>query len=63
MHTWIPRGNWKTTSTIAFMVAGGDGVKSLTCTAIFWRDKQQASTVELIVKGEWTKLIYSYIIH
>ncbi|XP_056236064.1 uncharacterized protein LOC130171837 isoform X2 [Seriola aureovittata] len=50
-HTLTTRGTWETTSTITFMVAGGDGVKSLTCTAIFWRDKQQASTVTLNVKG------------
>uniref|UniRef100_A0A3B4XS48 Si:dkey-238d18.9 n=1 Tax=Seriola lalandi dorsalis TaxID=1841481 RepID=A0A3B4XS48_SERLL len=49
-HTLTTRGTWETTSTITFMVAGGDGVKSLTCTAIFWRDKQQASTVTLNVK-------------
>ncbi|XP_074510099.1 uncharacterized protein LOC141779249 isoform X2 [Sebastes fasciatus] len=50
-HTWMPQGIWETTSTITFMAAGGDGVKSLTCTAIFWRGKQRAGTVELTVKG------------
>ncbi|XP_044063589.1 uncharacterized protein LOC122881428 isoform X2 [Siniperca chuatsi] len=50
-HTWMPQGIWETTSTITFMPAGGDGVKILTCTAISWREKQQASTVKLTVKG------------
>ncbi|XP_073340707.1 uncharacterized protein [Pagrus major] len=50
-HTWTPEFIWETTSTITFIVTGGDGVQSLTCTAIFWGDKQQASTVELTVKG------------
>ncbi|TMS11328.1 Myelin-associated glycoprotein [Larimichthys crocea] len=52
-HTGLPgsRGSWETTSTITFMAAGGDGEKSLTCTATSWREKQQASTVKLTVKG------------
>ncbi|XP_071326759.1 uncharacterized protein [Trachinotus anak] len=50
-HTLTTRGIWETTSTITFMVAEGDGVRSLTCTAIFWRNKQQASTAKLNVKG------------
>ncbi|XP_008283246.1 uncharacterized protein LOC103359609 isoform X2 [Stegastes partitus] len=50
-HTLTSRGIWETTSTITFMVAGGDGVQGLTCTATFWRGKQQASTVKLNVKG------------
>uniref|UniRef100_A0A7N6BHF9 Uncharacterized protein n=1 Tax=Anabas testudineus TaxID=64144 RepID=A0A7N6BHF9_ANATE len=47
--TETPRGQgvWETTSSITFVVAAEDGVKSLTCTAVFWRDKQQASTVNL----------------
>uniref|UniRef100_A0A7N8X1K1 Uncharacterized LOC113133269 n=1 Tax=Mastacembelus armatus TaxID=205130 RepID=A0A7N8X1K1_9TELE len=45
--TMTTRGVWSRTSTITFMVSGGDGVKSLTCTAIFLRDKQQASTVKI----------------
>ncbi|XP_035528098.1 uncharacterized protein LOC118335777 isoform X2 [Morone saxatilis] len=51
IHTSMQQGIWQTTSTISFMVAGGDGVKNLTCTAISWRDKQQANTVKLTVKG------------
>lgn len=63
MDTLMPQGIWETTSTITFMAAGGDGVKSLTCTAISWRDKQQASTVTLTVRGQWTKFTCSYILH
>uniref|UniRef100_A0A8C4EU50 Ig-like domain-containing protein n=1 Tax=Dicentrarchus labrax TaxID=13489 RepID=A0A8C4EU50_DICLA len=51
IHTSMQQGIWQTTSTISFMVAGGDGVKNLTCTAISWRGKQQANTVKLTVKG------------
>ena len=47
----LSRGIWQRTSTVTFMVAGGDGPKSLTCTAIFWREKHQASTVSFTVKG------------
>ncbi|XP_068592620.1 uncharacterized protein [Cebidichthys violaceus] len=50
-HTSTPQGIWQTTSTITFMAAGGDGAKTLTCTAIWWRNKQQANTVQLTVKG------------
>eukprot|EP00064_Thunnus_orientalis_P016176 superscaffoldBa00003149_g16239 len=50
-HTWTPQGIWETTSTITFTAAGGDGPQDLTCTAMFWRGKQQASTVKLNVKG------------
>ncbi|CAJ1061623.1 uncharacterized protein LOC122881428 isoform X3 [Xyrichtys novacula] len=50
-HTEKQRGIWETTSTITFMATGGDGVKSLTCTATSWRNKQQATTAELTVKG------------
>ncbi|XP_041834941.1 uncharacterized protein LOC121635704 [Melanotaenia boesemani] len=49
--TLLSRGVWQRTSTITFVVAGGDGAQSLTCTAIFWREKQQASTAMLTVKG------------
>ncbi|MEQ2234070.1 hypothetical protein ILYODFUR_028186 [Ilyodon furcidens] len=49
--TLLSRGVWKRTSTITFVVAGGDGLKNLTCTAIFWREKKQDSTVTLIVQG------------
>uniref|UniRef100_A0A665SZK2 Si:dkey-238d18.12 n=1 Tax=Echeneis naucrates TaxID=173247 RepID=A0A665SZK2_ECHNA len=38
-HIMRTQDIWEITSTITFMVAGGDGVKNLTCTAIFWRDK------------------------
>lgn len=51
-HTMMSRGVWKITSMITFMADGGDGVKHLTCTATFWRGKQQASTVTLTVKGQ-----------
>lgn len=51
-HTMMSRGVWHITSMITFMADGGDGVKHLTCTATFWRDKQQASTVTLTVKGQ-----------
>ncbi|KAK2844400.1 hypothetical protein Q5P01_011059 [Channa striata] len=50
-HSLITQGLWETTSTITFVVAVGDGVKSLNCTATFWRDKAQVSTVKLNVKG------------
>ncbi|XP_054478238.1 Schwann cell myelin protein-like isoform X2 [Anoplopoma fimbria] len=50
-HTSMPQGIWQTTSTITFVAAGGDGAKSLTCTALWWGDKQQAHTVQLTVKG------------
>nr|XP_020493058.1 myelin-associated glycoprotein-like [Labrus bergylta]XP_020493059.1 myelin-associated glycoprotein-like [Labrus bergylta] len=50
-HAMTQQGIWETTSTITFMAAGRDGVKNLTCTAISWRGKKQASTVELTVKG------------
>lgn len=49
--TSTEQGIWERTSTITFMVTGRDGVHSLTCTATFWRGKQQASSVELTVKG------------
>uniref|UniRef100_UPI003AAE7F4D uncharacterized protein isoform X1 n=1 Tax=Centroberyx gerrardi TaxID=166262 RepID=UPI003AAE7F4D len=50
-YIWKAQGIWETSSTITFMATGGDGVKNITCTALFWRGKQQASTVELNVKG------------
>ncbi|KAI4811234.1 hypothetical protein KUCAC02_014149 [Chaenocephalus aceratus] len=37
--------------SVAHTSAGGDGVMSLTCTAVYWLDKQRASTVQLTVKG------------
>ncbi|XP_061572527.1 uncharacterized protein LOC133428310 isoform X2 [Cololabis saira] len=49
--TLMSQGVWQRTSTITFMVPGGDGDRILTCTAIFWREKKQASTVTLVVKG------------
>uniref|UniRef100_A0A3Q3X6G5 Immunoglobulin V-set domain-containing protein n=1 Tax=Mola mola TaxID=94237 RepID=A0A3Q3X6G5_MOLML len=36
----MPTGVWETTSTITFMAGAGDGVKSLNCTAISWRGKE-----------------------
>ncbi|KAK5862485.1 hypothetical protein PBY51_017876 [Eleginops maclovinus] len=50
-NTMMTMGVWEMTSTITFIAAGGDGVINLTCTAISWRDKQRASTVQLTVKG------------
>ncbi|KAM4601205.1 uncharacterized protein ACJ7VT_021004 isoform 2-T2 [Polymixia lowei] len=50
-YTWIGQGIWESSSTITFMSTGGDGVKNLTCTALFWRGKQQATTASLNVKG------------
>lgn len=47
----MSRGTWQTTSTITFIVTEGDGVRNLTCNAIFWRNRQQAHTVSLNVKG------------
>ncbi|XP_023185964.1 myelin-associated glycoprotein-like isoform X1 [Xiphophorus maculatus] len=49
--TEISRGVWKTTSTITFVVAGGDGLRNLSCTATFWRGKNQTRTFKLIVEG------------
>ncbi|XP_010779215.1 myelin-associated glycoprotein-like [Notothenia coriiceps] len=49
--TMTTPGVWETTSTITFIAAGGDGVMSLTCTAVHWLDKRRASTVQLTVKG------------
>ncbi|XP_030012812.1 uncharacterized protein LOC115434832 isoform X3 [Sphaeramia orbicularis] len=56
-HTLTARGIWKTTSTISFTVAVGDGPKNLTCTAKFWGNKQQDSTDNLNVKGS---LMYQF---
>ncbi|KAM9723396.1 uncharacterized protein ACNS7B_018820 [Menidia menidia] len=47
----LSRGIWQRMSTISFTVPGGDGHKNLTCTATFWREKQQANTVSFTVKG------------
>ncbi|XP_054882833.1 sialic acid-binding Ig-like lectin 12 [Poeciliopsis prolifica] len=49
--TEMSRGVWKTTSTITFVVAGGDGQRNLNCTAIFWRGKNETRTFKLIVEG------------
>ncbi|XP_043973386.1 myelin-associated glycoprotein isoform X2 [Gambusia affinis] len=49
--TAISRGVWKTTSTITFVVAGGDGLRNLNCTATFWRGRNQTRTFNLIVEG------------
>uniref|UniRef100_A0A669EE39 Uncharacterized LOC102075623 n=1 Tax=Oreochromis niloticus TaxID=8128 RepID=A0A669EE39_ORENI len=53
-HIMMSRGTWQTTSTITFIVTEGDGVRNLTCNAIFWRNRQQAHTVSLNVKGSLT---------
>ncbi|CAN9514364.1 unnamed protein product [Ophioblennius macclurei] len=50
-HASLTRSLWETTSTVTFVAAGGDGVRSLNCTATFWRGQQQASVVSLNVKG------------
>lgn len=52
-HTLLPQGAWKTNSTITFLADGGDGEKSLTCTATYWRGKKQSSTIQMTVKGQW----------
>ncbi|XP_068425817.1 uncharacterized protein, partial [Clinocottus analis] len=54
-HTSASLGIWQTTSTITFTAAGGDEAKALTCTAVWWRGKQQATTVMLSVKGSSTR--------
>ncbi|XP_067367065.1 sialic acid-binding Ig-like lectin 14 [Channa argus] len=51
VHTQMTQGLWETTSTITFMVPVGDGVKTLNCSATFWRNKEQVRTVKLNVKG------------
>ncbi|XP_025767073.1 myelin-associated glycoprotein isoform X2 [Oreochromis niloticus] len=56
-HIMMSRGTWQTTSTITFIVTEGDGVRNLTCNAIFWRNRQQAHTVSLNVKGS---LMYQF---
>ncbi|XP_039885370.1 uncharacterized protein LOC120732093 isoform X5 [Simochromis diagramma] len=53
----MSRGTWQTTSTITFIVTEGDGVRNLTCNAIFWRNREQAHTVSLNVKGS---LMYQF---
>lgn len=53
-HIMVSQGTWKITSIITFMADGGDGLKHLTCTATFWRGKQQTSTSTLRVKGQYT---------
>ncbi|XP_055359206.1 uncharacterized protein LOC114843099 [Betta splendens] len=50
-HSSAAQGIWTTTSSIKFKVATENGVKSLTCTATFWRGIEQGRTVELKVKG------------
>lgn len=52
-HTFLSQGTWKTTSTITFLADGGDGEKSLTCTATYWGNRKQSSTAQLTVKGQW----------
>lgn len=55
-HTLLPQGAWKTTSTITFLADGGDGEKSLSCTAAYWRSRKQSSSGRLTVKGQWRQL-------
>lgn len=55
-HTMSPQGTWKTTSTITFLADGGDGEKSLTCTATYWGGKKQSSSAQLTVTGQWKPL-------
>lgn len=52
-HTSLPQGIWKMTSTITFLAESGDGERSLTCTATYWRGRKQSSTALLIVTGQW----------
>lgn len=52
-HTVLPQGVWKSTSTITFMAEGGDGEKSLTCTATYWLGRKHSATGQLTVKGQW----------
>lgn len=49
--TSLSRGVWKRTSTITFVVPGGDGLKNLTCIATFWPKHKYARTFTLIVQG------------
>uniref|UniRef100_A0A3P9IT96 Uncharacterized protein n=1 Tax=Oryzias latipes TaxID=8090 RepID=A0A3P9IT96_ORYLA len=42
-------GIWQRTSIINFIVAPGDGVKNLTCTASFWGEKKGVTTATLTV--------------
>lgn len=53
----LPQGTWKTTSTIKFLADGGDGEKSVTCTATYWRGRKQSSTTQLMVKGQWKEFV------
>lgn len=50
-HKWMGSGIWETSSTVALMPEVGDGTKKLSCTATFWREKAQTTTVQLTVKG------------
>uniref|UniRef100_UPI0037E74BF2 uncharacterized protein n=1 Tax=Semicossyphus pulcher TaxID=241346 RepID=UPI0037E74BF2 len=50
-HMGTQHDIWETTSTVTYMVAAGDGLKNVTCTAISWGDKRRASVVEMTVKG------------
>ncbi|XP_055019477.1 uncharacterized protein LOC110171494 isoform X2 [Boleophthalmus pectinirostris] len=50
-HTAMKTGVWETTSNISFIVPNGDGQNSVTCTANFWRNKQESNTSHFIVKG------------
>lgn len=59
-HTLLPQDTWKTTSTITFSADGGDGEKNVTCTATYWRGRQQSSTAQLTVKGQWKQLGLSF---
>uniref|UniRef100_A0A3P9L9D5 Si:dkey-238d18.9 n=1 Tax=Oryzias latipes TaxID=8090 RepID=A0A3P9L9D5_ORYLA len=47
----ISGGIWQRTSIINFIVAPGDGVKNLTCTASFWGEKKGVTTAALTVTG------------
>ncbi|KAK7926297.1 hypothetical protein WMY93_008607 [Mugilogobius chulae] len=50
-QTALSRSVWETTSNISFTVPAGDGLQNVTCTAIFWRDKQESEIGHFIVKG------------
>ncbi|XP_055084064.1 uncharacterized protein LOC117384222, partial [Periophthalmus magnuspinnatus] len=50
-HTALKPGIWEITSNISFIVPNEDGKLSVTCTAVFWRNKQESNTAHFIVKG------------
>uniref|UniRef100_A0A3B4BLI4 Ig-like domain-containing protein n=1 Tax=Periophthalmus magnuspinnatus TaxID=409849 RepID=A0A3B4BLI4_9GOBI len=47
-HTALKPGIWEITSNISFIVPNEDGKLSVTCTAVFWRNKQESNTAHFI---------------